>query len=201
MLKIRWITLFVVLLSFALTQFVTAEVSVEGLKIKDVRIEKDLGTPIYDVEARGMRINNDDRESWFRLKVEYETDPQWLDELTIDFYVLMTPREEEGVNKKLSPKVYHKKIAYLDIPRSSRHYAAVYMHPHQFRRNYNGDRLEWAVLIKYKGRLLAAKSSLDDKGTWWSRFPSRENVLMSRDETPFVFIDYEDYEIIARTNK
>ena len=183
------------ILSFNSTPAVAQEV---GFEIAEVEVFPDTApkTPNYDVSSSGMNIRDMAKKSWFRMVVEYETMPEWIDELTFDYYVLMRPPEVEGQQEAPQPVVFHKKIDYVYIYEGDEHFSEVFMHPNSLRRFYDGDILEWAVLVSYKGREIAGESSRQGQGRWWEQFSVREGVLRNRHETPFAFINIEQYEEI-----
>jgi hypothetical protein len=172
------------------------------LSIENVEVEDKNGprTPVYDVKVGGMSPRGNARQSWFRMAVLYETDVEYLDALTVDFYVATKPRE---LDMQLPPDYYKTRLftltnEYIDIA-EGKHLCEAYIHPRIYNRYSNGKDIVWAVVFSLQDQPVAFRSSLGEQaGQWWEKIDAvpMDDLLLSRDQTPFALVDYEDFEVM-----
>lgn len=138
---------------------------------------------------------------WAEIVVEYDTAPEWLDEATFSYYVMALSKE--GGEKAYS--LYRLTVRYVDIERGRSHRSAVYLHPNTIKRY--GDVVAVAVEISTGGTLMDVDSDVD-KGVklpekWWQdpnvlnsdSVTVREGYLMNRWQTPFAYVNFDDFEV------
>jgi hypothetical protein len=139
---------------------------------------------------------------WARIRVEYDTYPEWIDELVFQYYALALKTEKRDGSKKLS--LYKTTVRYVDIERDREHLSAVYLRPNTIERY--GDLVAVAVEITHAGKVVAEASDEDMAlpETWW-RNPTvlesksvtvRDGYLLNRNQSPFALINIDDYEAI-----
>jgi hypothetical protein len=58
-----------------------------------------------------------------------------------------------------------------------------------------------AVLISVQGRIVAMESKPKSNQRWWEQLAPVDGLLLSRDQTPFAPIYFDDYEPVKRTAK
>lgn len=143
----------------------------------------------YDVEPG--------EKEWFMIRVGYETEPEWVDELQFVYYVYFKS------NMRKTPKMLFKHtVSYVDI-KEGRHLSKIYIHPNTYER-YVDDVVYVGVEIRYKGRPVAWSSTPSKvrDSQWWEK---AQNVMspvtgkmMDRSETPFAFINPDMYEQTKR---
>lgn len=142
-------------------------------------------TPIYQTS---MRTQTSGRQpDWWRAVVEFETAPDWVDELEFTFYAYL-----EDQSAKNAPVMFRGVVTYVNIPKG-RHMADMFLHPNFIARM--GVVKEIAVLVKHQGMVVATESSARTPN-WWERFPPTDGVLLNRSQTPFALIDYDAYNVI-----
>jgi hypothetical protein len=138
---------------------------------------------------------------WVEIKVQYDTGPDWIDELVFQYYGLAHTRE----NGKEVYSLYQATVRYSDIERGHGHLGTAYLCPNTVKRY--GLLVAVAVEISYNGKVIDAKSVSDGtvKQTDWWKNPAvtgsgvvvpRPGYLLNRRESPFALINMDDYEVI-----
>lgn len=140
-------------------------------------------------------------KEWAELAVRYDTNPEWIDELVFQFYVLVA---SEGPGKR-SYSYYKNTLRFVDIERGNDHVCSVFIHPNIVKRY--GMPVAAAVEITMGGKVMAVESQ-DDRSLklperWWQdpkivqsdNVVSREGYLLDRADTPFALVNYDDYEV------
>ncbi|HMP89926.1 MAG TPA: hypothetical protein PJ991_06980 [Kiritimatiellia bacterium] len=147
-------------------------------------------TPVFAV--RGSSAQSSRTKDWFRIYVEYDSEPDWIDELNFTFYVLV-----RGKTRDAPPMTLFKgEVSYIHIASGRRHQADMFIHPNII--NRFGDVERVAVEIRQGGRLLERSGKPTPTEAWWERLSPVDGVLLDRSQTPFALIDIDDYEIIKR---
>ena len=142
-------------------------------------------TPLYKTSVAGQAAGR--APEWWRVVVEFETSPDWIDELEFTYYAYLEDQSNKGL-----PVMYRGTVTYMNVAKG-RHMSDMFLHPSTVVRR--GLVKQIAVVVKVKGAVVAMESSAQQPN-WWDRFPPVDGVLMSRDQTPFAVIDYDAYEYI-----
>lgn len=140
------------------------------------------------------------RGDWAQISVTFDTEPEWIDELVFQYYV-MTLKVVQG---KRTYSLFKASVKYGDVERGRNHLSCVYLRPNTLKRY--GDVVAAAVEILQNGKIVAAESqtegvSLPDQ--WWTNpdvvgkefVTVRDGYLLERSQTPFAFINVDDYEV------
>jgi len=173
---------------------------------KQIRIKKIVGvgrqtaikTPAYNTSAGRSATKEQD---WYQVWVQYDTAPEWIDEIVFTYHILA----KKKVNGKDAFSLYRKTIRYMDVAQGRGHMSTAYLRPNAIKKY--GDVVAAAVEISVNGKLAAEEfevgmPNMPEK--WWKN-PSviespavtvREGYLLNRKETPFHFINIDDYEVI-----
>jgi hypothetical protein len=161
------------------------------VRIRDLDADK-VKTPIYRVSNAPQGRTRE----WLKIETEYDTAPDWIDELDFEYYVLV--RDKEGDREYI---LFRGDVTYVNVERTassaSRHMSAMYLHPSTLARY--GDVERMAVLIKYKGRLVGMESEPESNARWWEQLTPVRGLLLNRMETPFAMINFDNYEAIKAT--
>lgn len=126
---------------------------------------------------------------WFQILTQYETEPEWMDELTFTYYVLV--RDKVGPQK--GPVLFRGDVTYVTIQKG-KHMSDMYLHPSTLARY--GDVEAVAVLITFKGQLVAMESQPASQQRWWEQLAPVDGFILNRMQTPFAMIDFDTYEAI-----
>ena len=139
-------------------------------------------------------------KSWERVLVQYESKPEWIDDLTMTF-TLLAKTEEQG---KPAYSLYRLNVRYMDVAKGKDHLAAAYLRPPAVERY--GSLIAVAVEVQQGGVVVGSESQQPTNfpAEWWKdstivdneRVTLRDGYLLSREDTPFSFISYDDYEVI-----
>lgn len=161
-----------------------------------------VATPQYRTSARQSATRPKD---WVEIKVTYDTAPDWIDRLTVQYHVLAAIREDGA--QRLS--LYRASVDYFDIAKGREHMSTVYLHPHTVARH--GMPMAVHVELLIDGELVGAADDVDaairgelqQAPQWWSdrrildlpTLTVRDGALLNRRFTPFYFVDIDDQEV------
>jgi len=155
-------------------------------------------TPTYRTDVqRGAKP----AKTWAKLTTTYDTAPEWIDELTIQYHAMAAKRQ--GSVKTYT--IYKATVRCFDIEEGRGHASAVYLRPAALKRF--GELVAVAVEISHKGKVIASQSEIGGlrlPADWWKNpqvtnlegVTVREGYLLNRAETPFAFVNVDDYEYI-----
>lgn len=143
-------------------------------------------TPQYKLISSGQA--NVAQKDWGVIKVEYDTSPEWIDELEFTYYIYVKDQSNRG-----APLMFRGVVTYVNIPSGRQHISDIFLHPNVMKRFGKPD--QWAVVVKMKGAVIARESS-SSKANWWEEFTPVDGVLLNRAQTPFSILDYDNYEAI-----
>lgn len=155
------------------------------IRIRKLHTPEKIKTPVFKTAIQGQASAR--RPDWWHVVVEYETKPDWIDELEFTFYTYIEDQSNKG-----APVMFRATVTYVNI-RKGRHMADVFLHPNTVERM--GPVKQIAVVVKHLGAVAATESTAT-KANWWDGFPPVDGVLLNRWQTPFEVIDYDLYEAI-----
>lgn len=149
-------------------------------------------TPVYTTSVSGGRVQ---AREWGELTAQFDSDPDWIDELSVQYYALLYSR----VTKEYT--MLKGGVTHIDVARGRDHMSAAYIRPSALARY--GEVVAVAVEMLAKGEIVASKSEgkLPDKQAlptdWWknAKIVPKDGYLLNRTQTPFAFINYDDYEV------
>lgn len=161
------------------------------------------GTPTKiktpDFQVRNISRSAKPPADWYVMTVEYDTQPEWIDELTFNYFIV-TEAQRDG-----APVYYlfQHTVRYGDIERGRSHLSTVFLRPSTLKRY--GEPVVAALEVMHLGQVVASGSQgqglrLPDK--WWTnaqvtgRMTSMAGYLLDRSQTPFALVNIDDYEVI-----
>lgn len=156
---------------------------------------QEIQTPLYQdedggdtIQVNGISIHQSNEKTWLRVAAHYETRPEWIDHLTLEFYVLMP-------NSGKEPVLFKGVVNYVDIPAGRDHLAEMYMHFNSYERySSRGRSIKSAVLAKIDGQVVAVDKRNSMNNKWWETIPAHSGGLLNRLDTPFRIINFESVE-------
>ncbi len=172
-----------------------------------IRVQKIIGlgnkgrvyTPSFDTDV-GRGINQ--AEEWKVIRVTYDTAPEWMDDLLVQFYVLSVQRNKETNRNAYS--LFKLAVRYIDIERGRDHLAIAFLRPAAIKRY--GEPVGVAAVITLENKVVAEISDEDIElpEKWWrnplvtesKEVSVREGYLLPRSDTPWAVINPDDYEVI-----
>jgi hypothetical protein len=141
-------------------------------------------TPTPRYRARDQPTHGRPLRLWHVIAVEYESRPEYIDELTFDYWVMVG--EGRGA---AGEQVLSKRTAYLDVERGI-HRGVVYLHPNTLARFGPARRI--AVSVSLAGREVAYATLRGGQDRAWLT-PTDYSRLHSRRDTPFRLIDCDSF--------
>lgn len=147
-------------------------------------------TPEYSYNLRGQSTRRDGRASWLQVSMEFDTAPNWIDEMTFTFYVVLRGNARDLPEGSPEVNMFSGSVTYMNV-KQGRHTATMFLDPNTFERYGSPEGL--AVTVQIDGN--AAGGRVEPQRTaesrWWTTQTPLPISLMRRDETPFVFVEIE----------
>lgn len=154
-------------------------------------------TPVFQtsdgedsVQVIGMPLYQRGDKEWLRVSAQYETRQEWIDELTITIYVLLPAKG----GKKL---LFSGKQTFRDIPEGREHLCDMYLHFNTLKRYFRRGTIDYAVIAHVDGQEKTVANSDEQRGRWWENM-TLSGPLMTRLETPFCFLNEEQYQATTK---
>ena len=149
-------------------------------------------TPEYQVKRnpQNARVKN-----WYQVVADYETKPEWLDEVEFTYFVLVeNPKATRGPKQNL----FKGSVTYINV-NEGKHRSDMFLHPNTVARF--GEVKAVAVVVSVQGRIVAMESKPRSNQRWWEQLAPVEGLLLSRDKTPFAPLYFDDYEPVKQAAK
>jgi hypothetical protein len=142
--------------------------------------------------ARGTKPPGD----WAQITIKFDTTPEWIDDLTFQFYALALIKDKDG---KEQYSFYKNKVDCGDIEKGRDHLVAMYIRPSTLKRY--GQLVAVGVESVEKGKVIAEAKEGNVLDGWWkkemnSAVVTREGCLLDRAQSPFALLNIDDYEVI-----
>lgn len=134
---------------------------------------------------------------WYKVELVYETEPEWMDEVSITYYVVVKAKQPQPGRSAFT--LFKGDVTYINIEKG-RHKSDIYLHPSTLARFGDVERV--AALVNTGGRLVAMDGlpSGSTSSRWWEQLAPQEGYLLNRMQTPFAMINFDDYEAIKPKN-
>jgi len=141
-------------------------------------------------------------KDWSQITLEYATAPEWVDDLTFQFYAVSVAMIE-GVK---TYSFYKSAVRYSDIERGVNHTCTMFLRPSAVKRF--GELFAVAVEVSFKGMVVDEMTEETQKmpPKWWKdptvvenpTTVAREGYLLNRAQSPFSLISgpNEGFEFI-----
>ncbi len=158
-------------------------------------------TPVFNTSAeRGARSP----QEWQHVVLQYDVQVPWIDEMTVQFFVLSMIRDPDTDANLFS--LFRRNIRYVDLEggRDRTRRAEAFLRPVALRRF--GRVVGTAAIVTINGQIVAIPedTSIDLPEAWWENpavidspaLTVREGYLLDRTETPWSVINFDDAEFI-----
>jgi len=158
-------------------------------------------TPVYQTNQGGGVKRAQD---WYVISVIYDSAPDWIDDLLVQFHVLTMKPDPQTRQNVYS--LFKKQVRYGDIERGRDHRAMAFLRPAAVKRY--GDVVASAAILTVEGTVVDEQSetSIDLPEFWWRNelvlnnprveLTVREGYLLNRKESPWMLVTPDDYEVI-----
>ncbi len=142
-----------------------------------------------EVQAKSYTSLNPKKVEWYQMDVIYETKPEWTDDLTLTFYVLMKTGDAK------EPFILLKgEETFVHIMKGV-HRAQAYVHPSLLRRY--GKAEGFAVEFRTQGRPVGADASDPQQyRKWIEQLSPKDGHVLQPKDTPFAHLDYDAFEMV-----
>lgn len=157
-------------------------------------------TPQYAVKVDGSGGQQRARNEWLEAVAEFDTAPEWTDELTFVFHILLKGKAKDLPEGSKEFNNFTGDVTYINIPKDNGHRASIYLEPRILSRY--GDPVGCAVEVKYKGQVVKTEVATGSPSSkWWGSTAGGKagqilGLLKNKSQTPFVFVDYDDHPLI-----
>lgn len=121
------------------------------------------------------------QRKWLELTTEFDSEPEWADDLTVKYYVLMLGKDPE-------PKLFGGEVTYVNIEKGRGHLSGMYMDPNTVVRytRANVDKIPIHVEIWHKGSRVEQDTQPTPKSAWWEGRDPVRGFLLSPLQTPWL---------------
>lgn len=129
-------------------------------------------------------------QDWLKIEVEFESRPEWADDVKLKFYVLLGEGREA--------KLFVGEVNHINIQKGQ-HYTAMFVHPNTVQRYGRGKVNAVAIELRYADKLIAEFSDPKATRRWWDDYAPVSGYLLNPLQTPWSVIATERYEPIKAT--
>ncbi len=155
------------------------------IRIRKMEPVQGTKTPMFQTSVQGQSSGR--RTEWWRVVVEFETAPEWIDELEFTYYAYLKDKSNKGAEV-----MFRGTVTYVNVVKG-KHLSDMFLHPSTVERMGSVEQV--AVVVKYRGATVAVENSAK-MPNWWERFSPVDGVLLNRSQTPFSVLDFDSFEAI-----
>lgn len=167
-----------------------AAISQEGDMLRIRRLEAEtVRAPQYQVRA-GQAPRR--QREWLQIRTEFQTAPDWIDEMTFTYYVVL--RNRRPAEGEPEHRLFRGESSYINIARTRDGQSTVFLHPSTLERF--GEVVQTGVVVTSGGRMIAMESSPSREGRWWEQLTPQSGMVLNRRDTPFAMVNFDDFEAI-----
>ncbi|MEP6936624.1 MAG: Amuc_1102 family pilus-like protein [Chthoniobacterales bacterium] len=153
-----------------------------------------ISTPQYTYRGAEQFVTNQ-QERWLEVEVEFTSSPEFTDELTLKYFILLN-------GKLLSGEVTH-----VNIPAGRESRSVVYVSPRTLARFIGNRAVELAAIqniavqIVQQGVVKDEASLVRAQPQWFARVPQVAGFVLNKNETPFAPLYWDRYEQIRASSR
>jgi hypothetical protein len=174
------------------------------VRVRSVKAET-IGSPEVDIRITGGGSPNQGKRPWLRIRAEYDTAELWSDEITFTFYALLKAKRQEDVGPTGKQfNLFRGSVTYVDVPKGSRHYSDMFLHPDTYTRFAGADKgavEKVAVVVSVGGQMAAVLSDPADNRRWWDEHAPMPATLLNLEQTPYLLLNLDDHHQIKPGNR
>ncbi len=176
-------------LLLAATSIVCAQAPAAG-GYQITKINRELvPTPDYNL-SQGPSVKSNGRERWLQVEVDFAATPEFTDELTFKYYILIDGKLLTG------------EVTQVNILAGKELHSVMYVSPRALahllgNRSLTANSLQnVAVQILAKGEVKDELSLVRARPQWFSALPALTGFVLNKSETPFAPLFWDHYEQI-----
>ena len=156
--------------------------------IKDIR-QQQVDAPSYGGAGElGGRPSTLWRK-WLKIEVQFESKPEWADDVQIKYYVLVGRGEDR--------RLFVGDVTHINVAKGTQHYSAMFIQPNTLKRYGAGQIDQVTVRLFYKGAVVSTMSSPPNpKESWWDQFAPTPGYLLPPQDTPWAPIADERFDAV-----
>jgi hypothetical protein len=157
---------------------------------------KEISSPNYNVDVRTESIRRDGSLKWLMVKAVYDTMPKWTDEITLTFYVVLRGKVDDLPQGAKEINLFSGTVTVVNVPRTKESETTMFLDPYTLARY--GEPTHVAVVITINGQPAAgmAEPSSSAASQWWTKETPNQTPLLTRDKTPFAFVEIDKQNTI-----
>jgi hypothetical protein len=167
-----------------------AAAQTRGVDFQLTKITKNLiSTPQFSYTGAEQYLTNQ-RDRWLEVEVEFTAAPDFTDELTFKYFIL------------LNGKLLTGEVTHINVAAGRENRSVMYVSPRTLTR-FIGNRAvtpnaaqNIAVQIVQKGSIKDELSITRTPGQWYAGLPGVAGFVLNKNETPFAPLYWERYEQI-----
>jgi hypothetical protein len=174
-------------LSAANHSAIAQEAARRGLEITKLKVQS-RQAPNYGVGSGdlGGEVPAANKQ-WLWVEVEFESKPDWADDVQLKYYVVMGKGKEA--------KLFVGEMTHVNVAKGSRHYSAMFLHPNTLDRFGRGSaEVPAAVELRYRGQLMDTRSEPNTGKPWWNDFTPTPGFLLPPSRTPWAVVAHRRFE-------
>lgn len=190
-------------LMFAMAASATAQPANPDFKIN--KITPDFTTtPEYNYSYGPKNKRVAKNKDFLEVEVNFdwqprEQKPEFLDELTFNYYILLNNKSRENPQETLLTGT----VTHVAIPQAKGLNSVMYVSPRTLERFFGGKVpsnvtatvVDVGVTITKQGQLVA-EASWKGRGQWWTNYQQVAGYVLNKSETPFAPLAWDYYEAI-----
>jgi len=159
-------------------------------------------SPNFGVSSYDKRVTRPAK--WLEVEVNFDwtprlKDPQFADELTFNYYILLNNKSPEFPQGTLLSGT----VTHVNIPQEKGMNSVVFVSPRTLQRFFGGKVpanaaqavVDVGVEISAKGQVVA-NFVWKGKGEWWRSYQQTTGYVLNKSETPFAYLAWDYYEAI-----
>lgn len=188
-------------LIFAVALIATGLIGIETAQAQDsdaLRIRRLEGemvrAPQYQVRAGQAPRRT---REWLQVRTEFQTAPEWIDEMTFTYYIVLRNRRPEPGEPE--HRLFRGESSYINIARTREGQSTVFLHPSTVERF--GEMVQIGVVVTSGGRVIAMESNPSRDGRWWEQLTPQAGMVLNRRDTPFAMVNFDDFEAVPATSR